>query len=112
MEVKILNQCSTNCSLLRESPAALSCAENGAALPDTELSPIEYSTLNTGESPNAAVECTLSQILEADAPTSYYLSKRALNGILTRASRRGKPLPGLLLTAINGMIAWWEQQTA
>lgn len=46
-----MNQCSTNCSLLRESPAALSCAENGAALPDTELSPIEYSTLNTGESP-------------------------------------------------------------
>lgn len=77
-----------------------------------ELSPTEYSMLNTGESPNAAVECTLSQILEADAPTSYYLSRRALNGILTRASRRGKPLPDLLLTAINGMIAWWEQQAA
>lgn len=47
--------------------------------------------LNIGESPNAERESLLSWILEDNVPQKYYLSARACQGILTRASRRGKP---------------------
>lgn len=57
-------------------------------------------TLNTGESPNAVKELLLSQILEDNVPQKYYLSARACQGILTRASRRGKKLPELLEAAL------------
>jgi hypothetical protein len=57
-------------------------------------------TLNTGESPNAAVVSSLSQILE-DAPhPKYYLSKTACLGILRRAEARGKELPQQLKEAL------------
>jgi hypothetical protein len=46
--------------------------------------------------------------LEVNAPEKYYLSARACQGILTRASRRGKKLPDLLQTALLEMIEWWE----
>ena len=65
---------------------------------------IELLTLNTGESPSVAVESTLSQILEADVPEKYYLSARACEGILRRASRRGKKLPEILEMALKQMI--------
>lgn len=64
--------------------------------------------LNTGESPNAERESRLSWILEDNVPQKYYLSARACQGILTRASRRGKKLPELLKTALLEMIEWWE----
>lgn len=51
---------------------------------------------NTGESPNAAVESRLSQILEATPPVKYSLSAKACQGILRRAERRGKDLPPVL----------------
>lgn len=51
---------------------------------------------NTGESPNAAVESRLSQILEATPPVKYSLSAKACQGILRRAERRGKDLPETL----------------
>lgn len=51
----------------------------------------------------------LSQILEVNVPEKYYLSARACQGILTRASRRGKALPELLKNALLEMIEWWEQ---
>lgn len=72
-------------------------------------------TLNIGEKPSmtavqevcsawgphsAAKESLLSQILEVNAPEKYYLSARACQGILTRASRRGKKLPELLEAAL------------
>lgn len=38
----------------------------------------------------------------------YFLSARACQGILTRASRRGKALPDLLKTALLDMIEWWQ----
>lgn len=60
----------------------------------------DSSTLNIGESPNAERESLLSQILEANAPQKYYLSARACQGILTRASRRGKNLTKLLEVAL------------
>ena len=53
----------------------------------------ELSTLNFGECPSVAVESRLSWILEDNVPEKYYLSARACQGILNRASRRGKELP-------------------
>ena len=56
----------------------------------------ELMMLNTGESPNAAVESRLSQILEDNPQEKYYLSAKACQGILRRAERRGKDLPETL----------------
>lgn len=69
----------------------------------------DSSTLNIGESPSVESESLLSQILEANAPLKYYLSERACQGILTRASRRGKALPDLLKTALLEMVEWWQR---
>ena len=69
-------------------------------------------TLNIGECPNAERESLLSQILEVNAQERYYLSKRACQGILIRASRRGKKLPDLLQTALLEMMEWWEPGAA
>ena len=68
----------------------------------------DSSTLNIGESPKEESVSLLSQTLEVGAPERYYLSARACQGILIRASRRGKPLPELLKTALLDMIEWWE----
>lgn len=70
----------------------------------------ELSTLNTGECPSVAVESRLSWILEVNAPEKYYLSERACQGILNRASRRGKELPEILRTALLDMIEWWKER--
>ena len=59
---------------------------------------------NISESPNAAEECFLSQVVETDVSPKYYLSDRAKQGILQRAQRRGKTLPPLLLQALTGTI--------
>lgn len=68
---------------------------NGAKLeqsPETDgLWLGDSSMLNTGEFPNVENVSRLSQILEDNVPQKYYLSARACQGILTRASRRGKP---------------------
>ena len=68
----------------------------------------ELSTLNTGECPSVAVESRLSWILEDNVPEKYYLSAKACQGILNRASRRGKALPEILRTALLDMIQWWK----
>lgn len=65
--------------------------------------------LNIGESPKEESVSLLSQILEDNVPQKYYLSARACQGILVRASRRGKPLPELLKNALLEMIEWWEK---
>ena len=78
----------------------------------TELLPIELSMLNGGESPSAGAEYMLSAILVENPPEWSFLSEKALNGSLNRASRRGKKLQDLLLTAIHGMIEWWQQNPA
>lgn len=64
----------------------------------------DSSMLNTGEFPNAERESRLSWILEDNVPQKYYLSARACQGILTRASRRGKPLPDILKQALLDVI--------
>ena len=61
-------------------------------------------TLNIGESPNVENVSLLSWILEDNVPQKYYLSARACQGILTRASRRGKPLPDILRQALMDVI--------
>lgn len=47
-------------------------------------------TLDTSEWPNAAVECSLSQVLEPSVNPKYSLSPKACAGILARAERRGR----------------------
>ena len=58
-------------------------------------------TLNTGVSPSAARESSLSQILQDDPPQKYYLSRTACLGILRRAQTRGKELPQQLKEALR-----------
>lgn len=65
------------------------------------LSHGEFSTLNFGESPREGNASTLSQILEEEVPKKYYLSPRACQGILRRASNRGKELPEVLRIALE-----------
>ena len=61
----------------------------------------EYWTLNTGASPNAARESSLSRILQGTVLEKYYLSKTACLGILRRAEARGKELPPQLRQALE-----------
>ena len=59
--------------------------------------------LNIGESPNVAVESSLSQILQPqeDVPQKYFLSKRGSLGILRRAAVKNKTLPTELKQALQ-----------
>ena len=57
--------------------------------------------LNTGVSPSAAKESSLSQILQDDPPDKYYLTRKACLGILRRAFERGKELPRKLNRALE-----------
>lgn len=58
-------------------------------------------TLNSGVSPSAARESSLSQILQDSVPGKYYLSRTACLGILRRAEARGKALPPQLEEALK-----------
>jgi DNA (cytosine-5)-methyltransferase 1 len=51
--------------------------------------------------PNDVKESSLSQILQAQVPRRYYLSKTACLGILRRARERGKELPPQLKRALE-----------
>lgn len=57
-----------------------------------------------GEFPNVESVSRLSSILQANAPERYYLSQKACEGILRRASRRGKQLQELLKQALLEQI--------
>ena len=61
----------------------------------------ELSMLNIGESPNEENVSTLSQILQVGVPATYFLSPKACQGILRRASARGKELPEVLRIALE-----------
>jgi hypothetical protein len=54
---------------------------------------------------NAAVVCSLSDILEppASIPRRFYLTAKACAGILRRAVKRGKELPQLLRLALEAV---------
>lgn len=47
----------------------------------------EFWTVNTSESPNDAVACSLSDILETNVPLKFYLSRKAVAGILRRTEK-------------------------
>ena len=49
--------------------------------------------------------CSLSDILEPDAPPKYSLSPRAARGILRRAERRGRELPQALRMALEALAS-------
>jgi hypothetical protein len=61
----------------------------------------ERSAPPNSESPNAAAECSLSSVLQTDAPQKYYLSRKAKDGILRRVTSRGKVLPEVLRKALE-----------
>ena len=65
--------------------------------------------LDTSESPNDAVESSLSQVLSPTAPARYSLSAKAASGILRRANRRGKVLPAALQTALEAITTEQSQ---
>jgi len=70
-----------------------------------------FLTLNTSESPSAAVECSLSQVLETTGEhlAKYSLSAKACQGILRRAERRGKKLPEMLDRALRQVSSQCEK---
>ena len=78
---------------LRGNPLVMWLEMGGASLGEQLM-------LNTGEYPNVVVESTLSQILQENVPTKYYLSSTACRGILNRAIKRGKKLPDMLEEAL------------
>ena len=62
-----------------------------------------YSMHNTSEYPNDAAESSLSQILQANVPATYFLSPRACQGILNRAARKNKAMPPILHDALTAV---------
>lgn len=61
------------------------------------------STASISESPNVAVECLLSDVLESHVPPRFFLSARAAAGILRRAAKRGRTLPSRLQQALEAL---------
>jgi hypothetical protein len=61
----------------------------------------EFWIRNSSESPNEGVESSLSDILETEVSLRYLLSAKACEGILRRASKKGKQLPSLLQSALE-----------
>ena len=55
------------------------------------------------ESPNNAVACSLSEVLESRVPRRFFLSPRAAAGILRRAEKRGRILPSHLQAALESL---------
>lgn len=65
---------------------------------------------NIGESPNVAVESSLSLILEDYVPEKYFLSERGCAGILRRSEEGGKELPEILTIALKNtmVVSRWR----
>lgn len=60
---------------------------------------------NSLEFPNAVVESSLSEVLLTDTDPRFSLSAKACEGILRRATRRGKVLPEQLHNALVCKVA-------
>ena len=69
----------------------------------------EFTMHSTGERPREENASRLSQILEDSAPQKYSWSARACQGILNRASRRGKELPKELRDALVRQCGGYPQ---
>ena len=104
---KISKQCLKPSSVLRNRPPRCLVLKREDGLMPTAMwvtagqSHIEYLMLNGGAYPKEENESSLSQILQVGVPKKYYLSPRACQGILRRASARGKELPSVLKTALE-----------
>jgi hypothetical protein len=89
---------------LRAIGAAISGASSLIWKNSGTVSRGELSTHATSASPNGAVACSLSAVLETrPVPAKYWLSARAAAGILRRAERRGKTLPTPLQRALEAL---------
>lgn len=64
--------------------------------------PIGCLTLNISAFPNVAQGCSLSAILEEDIPQMYFLSQRAIAGMLRRAANRQTPFHPQLEAVLMG----------
>lgn len=93
------------------------CLTRGSRKPDAstliwETDPLalhtEYTTASFGESPREESVSVLSAILEDSAPLKYYLSEKAIEGILRRSKEKGKGLPEELETALKKQLAYWK----
>ena len=73
------------------------------------LSAGQYWTASTSESRSAAAASTLSQVLQEQVSSKYFLSAKAATGILRRAERRGKELPVSLRVALQALAATMNQ---
>ena len=97
----------------RTSPASCLATEDGILAPSLGRwgnagmgSPTELLTLSSTEFHKDAAVCSLSDILEiGDVPPRFYLSATACRGILRRADKRGKKLPGQLQRALEAVAA-------
>lgn len=85
------------------SGAYLSAEDGYVYLPTGEERPPHgsYWTLNITERPRIPRPTKLSQILETNPDPKYRLSRKACQGILNRAERRGKELPKELKAALT-----------
>ena len=96
--------------------AVIGIKEPGAQVPMPEKNLWPYADLYMGEQwsvayrtldaqhwgvPSEDAASSLSQILQAGVPDKYYLSPKACQGILRRASVRGKELPEILRLALE-----------
>lgn len=69
-------------------------------------SPGECSIAATSECPSeGAVSSSLPDVLEADAPPRFFLSRKAGAGILRRAEKRGRELPHRLREALHDLAS-------
>ena len=85
------------CRIKDPAVSVAGCArwETGTLWPGASSMP------NTGASPSEESASTLSQILMDKVPERFYLSPRACQGILRRASEHGRVLPDVLRLALE-----------
>ncbi len=62
-------------------------------------------TASISESRNAADACSLSAVLQSQALSKYFLSRKAASGILRRARKRGRQLPPALEAALRSLAS-------
>lgn len=89
--------------MMRSFTECRSDAEGFVSLPTSMASQLEtfFLILNCGEKPTVPNPTKLSEILEDRPNPRYNLSAKACLGILNRAKKRGKELPGELRIALE-----------
>jgi len=106
---KLLNTLAPDGLSGRMSPESCRAVEDGILVPSSGrwsnsgmACAGECWTLNSSESHKGEEESLLSDILETgEIPQRFFLSKKACEGILRRAEKRGKELPRVLLIALR-----------